>query len=257
MWQESELQILKELVGYYPVQVIESRINKWNKENQTGITRTTNSILIKLSRLNVLEKKKKKKTGTQKQWSKAEIEYLSSLVSSYPLELITKKINRWHRRFKTGVRRSVCAVRKKINSSKYSVNPIDDNMTANEWARQLGLSRNRVLRWKREQGLKHLIINKRKLAINVKDMTDFAERKPHLFCMAKKETLLYYFGEELTEKIESSKTKCPEIAFKSKPIQRTDTGEIYCSMAKASRELGLDQMTVAREAKREGWLRFV
>lgn len=257
-WKEEEIKIMMPMVGYYPAQTITHKINKWNKENNTGAVRTVRATILKLNRLGYSEKGKiKRKVGITQKWSEAEIEYLIENNSSYPVRVLTQKINRWHRMNATGIKRTLESVRGKLQKMGRSQVPIDNNMTAAEWARQFGFHRHRVVNWTRLYGLRSTSVARNKLSISVEDMTLFAKKRPYLFSSANKEYLLYYFGESLTETILSHKDKCPDTLSKKRPILRVDTGEIYKSILEASKRLGIGKTAVRSEAKRGGWLRFV
>jgi hypothetical protein len=192
--------------------------------------------------------------GSNRAWSEGELELLEISVNSYPTEMITKKINRFNRKHKTGVIRTKNAIEVKINRMGYSQLATEDNMSAREWARSLRLNSCRVQGWIRKQelqaikGCNYWIISK-------KDMIEFANRRPELLASVSEDILLYYFGESLTHFILSKKEKCPPLSVRYQ-IRRTDTGLIYSSLTKAAKDLGMNRHSVRNEAKRNGWLRF-
>lgn len=196
--------------------------------------------------------------GQQKSWHPAEIDLLAELIEYYPIPLIAKKINKWHIKNKSKTRRSCNAVKVKLNRMGYSATPKEDNMTATDWARQLKLSHYRVNDWVKRSGLLSKKIAHNKLAISIKQMTDFAREKPHLFTEVPEDVLVYYFGDEVTARVIDYKKKHPHPVGISRPVYRIDTGKQYKSLHEAENETGISRQSLTREAKRSnGWLRFV
>lgn len=250
-WTKEEIGIVLEMRGY-PIQVVLRRINDWHRQTNSETRRSVDSVASQIRKLKI-----GKLTGTTSSWSEKEIEYLTENCGYYPVKILTQKINRWHRRHGTGIKRSSTAVKVKLTKLGYSATPKDDNMTASEWARQLGFGRYKVREWVRHRGLIAKEIARNKLCISVEEMKAFAKEKPHLFSSANQEYLLYYFGEELTQAILDAKEKSYEVVSRKKPIKRKDTGEVYTSIFEASKQLKMDKNAVRREAQRGGWLQFV
>jgi hypothetical protein len=192
--------------------------------------------------------------GSNKAWSEGELELLEKLINTCPTEMITDKINKFNRKHKTGVTRTKNAIEVKINRMGYSHIATEDNMSAKEWARALGLKSHRVQGWIRKVGL-GAIKGCNYWIISKENMIEFAKRKPELLAVVSKDILLYYFGESLTDFILSNKEKSPPVSVRHK-IKRTDTGEVYESLTKAAKDLGMNRHSVRDEAKRNGWLKF-
>lgn len=192
-------------------------------------------------------------------WSKAEINLLYSLVDVEQTEIIYRKINYWHEQKKTGIIRSKDAVKGKILSLGLSTSVSNkiDNMTPSEWSRKLGVSRHRVNKWIKNSGLVAIRLYTSKWRVSLKDLTDFAYKKPYLFSDIKEDILNYYFAPDLVEVITSEKNK--SIFNKNKPmaIKRLDTNQIFPSINQASESLGMTNDAVRRELKRKNsWLVF-
>jgi hypothetical protein len=119
----------------------------------------------------------------------------------------------------------------------------------------LGLKSDRVRGWTRSRGLNYAR-RESSFIITVEDMRKFATEKPHLFSAVSEDVLIYYFGNNLTRLILSNKKTCPDFQPKYR-IQRLDNKFIYPSLYKAAKDLGMRKEAVKREAKRNGWLRFV
>jgi hypothetical protein len=169
--------------------------------------------------------------------------------------MITDKINRFHRRKRTGITRTRGSVKTKINRLGFSVIATENNMSSRKWARMLGLKSDRVRGWTRSRGLNYAKRSS-SFIITIEDMTRFAEEKPHLLSSVSEDILSYYFGDELTKIILSNRHKCPDLQPRFK-IQRLDNHVIYPSLYKAAKDLGMREEAVKREAQRNGWLRFV
>jgi hypothetical protein len=196
--------------------------------------------------------------GQQKSWHPEEIDLLEELIEYYPIPLIAKKINKWHRKNNSKTTRSCNAVKIKLNRMGYSATPKEDNMTATDWSRQLKLSHYRVNDWVKRGGLSYKKIAHNKLAISQEQMTSFAREKPHLFTEVPEDILVYYFGDEVTAKVIDYKRKHPHPIGISRPVYRIDTGKQYKSLHEAEDETGISRQVLTREAKRsDGWLRFV
>jgi hypothetical protein len=193
--------------------------------------------------------------ASNKAWSESELELLEILVNIYPPEMITGKINKFNRKHKTGVTRTKNAVEVKINRIGYSQLATEDNMSAREWARSLGVNSYRVQGWIRKQGLQ-AIKGCNYWIISKNNMIEFANKRPELLAVVSKDILLYYFGESLTHFILSKNKMSPPMSVRYK-IKRTDTGLIYSSLTKAAKDLGMNRHSVRNEAKRNGWLKFV
>lgn len=194
--------------------------------------------------------------GKGKRWNSEELDLLDDLIGRYPLRIIAKKINNWHRKNKTNITRTFNAVKVKVLRDNYSTEPTEDNMTITRWAKQLRISPHRVRGWTRFSGLVHQKVARNKLAISIKNMKDFACQKPFLFADISKDILLYYFGEKVTNQILASKPLRDKLVG-NKQITRIDTGETYTSIREASRKTGIIRCTIKREAERDGWLKFV
>lgn len=50
-WSEGELELLEILVNNCPSEMITAKINKFNRKQQTGITRTKNAVEVKINRM--------------------------------------------------------------------------------------------------------------------------------------------------------------------------------------------------------------
>jgi hypothetical protein len=187
-------------------------------------------------------------------WSENELRVLQTLVNTFPIEMITAKINRFHCQNLTGIERTKTAVKARIRKMGYSRLATEDNMSAREWSRSLGLNVYRVQGWIRKQGLgyrrgcNYLIISRN-------NMIAFAKRKPELLAGVSEDILLYYFAESLTNIILSKKAKCPDF-MPIRKILRVDNNTIYPSLHEAERQLGMSRRSIKNEAKRGGWLRF-
>jgi hypothetical protein len=196
--------------------------------------------------------------GQQKSWHPEEIDLLEELIEYYPIPLIAKKINKWHKKNNSRTKRSCNAVKVKLNRMGYSATPKEDNMSATDWSRQLKLSHYRVNDWVKRGGLSYQKIAHNKLAISIEQMTNFAREKPHLFTEVPEDILVYYFGGEVTAKVIDYKRKHPHPIGISRPVYRIDTGKQYKSLHEAEEETGISRQSLTREAKRsDGWLRFV
>lgn len=196
--------------------------------------------------------------GQQKKWHPGEIDLLDELIEYYPIPLIAKKINKWHKKNNSKTRRSCNAVKVKLNRMGYSATPKEDNMTASDWCRELKLNPYRVNGWVKKRGLQYRKIAHNKLAISIEQMADFAKEKPHLFTEVPEDILVYYFGDEVTTRVIDYKKKHPHPVGISRPVYRIDTGKQYKSLHEAEDETGISRHSLAREAKRsDGWLRFV
>lgn len=202
----------------------------------------------------------KKKGESLDRWSKDEINLLYNLVDVEQTEIIYRKINYWHEQNKTGITRSKDAVKGKILSLGFSTaisNKID-NMTPSEWSRKLGVSRHRVNKWIKISGLAAVKLHTTKWRVSLKDLTDFAHRKPYLFSDIAEDILKYYFDSDLVRVIKSDTNKF--IFNKNKPmaVKRLDTNQIFPSLNQASESLGMTNDAVRRELKRKGsWLVIV
>lgn len=199
----------------------------------------------------------KKKGESLNRWSKDEINLLYSLVDTEQTEIIYRKINYWHEQNKTGIIRSKDAVKGKILSLGFStaISHKTDNMTPSEWSRKLGVSRNRVNKWINISGLVAVRLHTTKWRVSLKDLTDFAQRKPYLFSDIDGDILNYYFDADLVKTITSDKSK--SIFSKNKPmaIKRLDTNQVFPSMSQAAESLGMTNDAVRRELKRKNsWL---
>jgi hypothetical protein len=187
-------------------------------------------------------------------WSENELRVLQTLVNTCPTEMITAKINQFHRKHLTGIKRTKTAIKARIRKMGYSRLATEDNMSAREWSRSLGLNVYRVQGWIKKQGLKHRK-GSNYLIISRNNMIAFAKRKPELLAGVCKDILLYYFGESLTNMILSNKANCPDF-MPIRKILRVDNNIIYPSLHEAERQLGISRVSIKNEAKRGGWLRF-
>lgn len=194
--------------------------------------------------------------GKGKIWGEEELELLDDLAGHYPLRLITKKINSWHKKNNTDIKRSVTAVKVRMIRLKYPIEATEDNMTISRWARQLNISPHRIRGWTRFSGLQHEKVARNKAAISIKSMKELATERPFLFADIAPEILQYYFGDEITNLILANKPMREKMVG-NKPIRRIDTGEVYSGIKEASRRMGMDRATVKREASKNGWLHFV
>lgn len=79
-----------------------------------------------------------------KKWALEELEFLDDLAGRYPLQIITKKINNWHRKNKTQIKRTQTAVKIKMMRCNYSATPSEDNMSFAGWAKELRIKYDRV-----------------------------------------------------------------------------------------------------------------
>lgn len=188
-------------------------------------------------------------------WTQEEIFILEKLAGTCPLIDIVKAVKRHNRRNKTGIERNRNAVRVKLMRLGLGWQCTEDNMTAYEWSRQLGLSKWRVANWVIEGYLQPRKIAHSQNAISIKEMTELAKSKPHLFSAVEPDILEYFFGEELTKEILRNKNKCYEWKCRTRLIKRTDTGEVVKGVKNLARQLNIDPRTIRAELKRQnGWL---
>jgi hypothetical protein len=83
-------------------------------------------------------------------------------------------------------------------------------------------------------------------------MKDFANKRPELFSHIPKDVLLYYFGEEITDKI----LETPLKRLRSQAVNIN--GKIYQSLREASRETKMPLQSLCREVKRpDSWIKKV
>lgn len=191
----------------------------------------------------------------QGRWTEDELMILEKLSGNKPLIDIVRAVQKYHRDNNTGIERSRNAVRVKLMRLGLSWRCTEDNMNAYEWSRQLGLGKYRVANWVIEGYLKHRKIAHSQNAISLKQMTDLATNKPHLFSAVDTDILEYFFGEELTKKILKHKQRCYEYRCRTRHIKRTDTGEIVKGVKNLARQLNIDPRVIRRELKKkDSWL---
>lgn len=199
----------------------------------------------------------KKPTGTKKRWSKEELAYLDKLWDNYPASVIAGKINYWHQKNNRQIVRTTKAIQAKLNHLGCSATPTEDNMTVQEWGRDLGVKGTRSSNWK-AYGLKCVLISSNKNMVSVKDMKEFILAKPYLFSDINPEILEYYFGKEVADIVLKNKEKRRELVPLKRKIMRTDTGEIYPSVRQASKALYRSRFVLYKELKKEnGLVRYV
>lgn len=184
----------------------------------------------------------------KKRWTDEEIDFLFKYCGVLPIALLVKKFNKT---FKTN--RTSHAITSKIWRLGLTHKVEIDYLTKTQWAKTFGFNNGHIMtRWERK-GLKVVKLNQYQHAISIKAMAKFANERPHLFTSIDQEILLYYFDEELVNKINQSKS----YTYSAKKIKTSD-GRTFDSQTQASQQLRLSQRSIAREIKRpDGWLQLV
>lgn len=194
---------------------------------------------------------------TNRFWTAQEDDIIEKMVGYFTIHQIVKKLNKWHRKQATGITRRRQAVQKRINYLGYSSIPSEDNMTTGLWAKQLGISKVRLDNYRRFNGLQGTKISYNKTIISIKQMTDMLEEHPHLLSDVNPDILVYYFGEELTNKILAHKVVRDKIVKIPAKVKRVDNGMVYPSLRVAEKNLKMSRCAITAETKRNGWLRKV
>lgn len=190
-------------------------------------------------------------------WSKEEDDFLMNLAERFPVTMVVSKINTWHCINKRSITRTLGSVRWRLYKLGFSVRPVVDNMNGSEWAKQLNLCRATITVWVKKHGLECIKLRTGRLVIGVKEMTDFAKRRPDLLSIVDQEILEYFFEADLVKLINDHKADREKIS-KKKEVRRIDTGKIYPSIRQASKELGVRRRSVQEEVARpDGWLQLV
>lgn len=184
----------------------------------------------------------------KKTWTEQEIDFLFKYCGSLPINLLIEKFNS-----KFGTNRTRQSIACKIGRLGLTYRVELDCLSKLEWAKIFGFNHGHVMtRWERK-GLKVIKFNSRNHAISIKDMRKFANEKPHLFTLINKDILLYYFDEELVNKI----SKSNNLNYKPQKVKASD-GRIFSSLREASRKLNISLRTISSEVKRpDGWLKVI
>ena len=184
----------------------------------------------------------------RKTWTDKEIDFLFKYCGVLPIALLIEKFNKT---FNTN--RTRYSLTSKIGRLGLTYAVEFDHLTKKQWAKTFGFNNNHVMtRWERK-GLRVIKLNKHQHAISIKDMAKFANERPHLFTSINRDILLYYFSEELVNKIANSKSR----TYSPKKVKTPD-GRIFNSQKQASKQLRISERSIAREVSRpDGWLKLV
>jgi len=181
-------------------------------------------------------------------WTEEEIDFLYHYAGEYPLALLTKKLNTEFSR-----NRTKSALSSKMSQLKLSSRPTVDFFSAEQWAKELGFNNStRINVWVKKKGLKAIKLDATHSAITIRAMQQFAKRRPELFGHVPFDILLYYFGEEVTNKVANTPLK----RYHPQPV--IINGKQYSSIREASRHTHYSVSFLAREVKRpNSWIKKV
>jgi hypothetical protein len=180
-------------------------------------------------------------------WAEKEIDFLYRWAGKLPITLLVEKLNK---NFQNN--RSRMSVQSKINRLGLYSRTEMDYMTANQWAKEFGFNNSNCINVWAKKGLERIKLNRTHNAISIKAMKDFANKRPELFSHIPKDVLLYYFGEEITDKI----LETPLKRLRSQAVNIN--GKIYQSLREASRETKMPLQSLCREVKRpDSWIKKV
>lgn len=249
-WKQAEIDIILSLVSHVPISDVTHAINEWNISNNTGITRSAKKVRERAVLLGHKERPKRcKKTP---RWSKEELEYLLDKAGELPLDIITQRLNRWHKSHKTGHTRTRQSVKSRLKRLGYSSLPTSDCLRYPHWEKELNLSKQKISNWERRGYICHTFKTPNYRFLSIKDMETFMKRKPYLFKGSPDEIIEYYFGQDMLALVKQSKSP-----REPRPIMRVDNGQVFPSINQASKSLKLAPLTIVTEANREnGWLRY-
>jgi hypothetical protein len=249
-WKQAEIDILLSLVSHVPISDVTHAINEWNISNNTGIARSAKKVRERAVFLGYKERPNRcKKTP---RWSKEELEYLLDKAGELPVDIITRRLNRWHKSHQRKIKRTRQAVKSKLRRLGYPSLPTFDCLRYSHWEKELNVSQGSMNNWERRGHVCPTFSTHNYRFLSIKDMENFMKRKPYLFKKAPDDIIEYYFGREMVDLVKQSKSP-----REPRPIMRTDNGQVFPSINQASKSLKLAPLTIITEANREnGWLRY-
>jgi hypothetical protein len=177
-------------------------------------------------------------------WTEKEIDFLYQYAGKFPIALLVEKLNQ-----KFNQNRTRLAVQTKINRlGLYSKTELD-YMSAQQWAKEFGFKFSNQINVWAKKGLERIKLDRTHNAITIKAMKKFANQRPDLFGHIDEDILLYYFGEEITNKILNTPLK----RYPPQPV--VINGKKYHSLREASRQTKLPLKSICREVKRpDSWI---
>ena len=181
-------------------------------------------------------------------WTEEEKDYLESLAGLYPLEKICKKMRAYQERNGLPVR-SQDAIKVKITKMGVSRKRTLDNFNLAELARVLGVNRARTNNWYTNYRLP-IRRHGHSIAVPLEKFREWAYANPRLFADIDPERLNWLMDDAVF--CQSTQELCRPTPGRKLAVQRLDTGEIYSSVAEASRSVYASNGVIGKAIARGG-----
>jgi hypothetical protein len=181
----------------------------------------------------------------KRRFTKAELDYLMSMLGEVPRYKLTKRMNQFCERngLPPRTERSVIKKAEKIKKELglQTLIPSDNHFSILALSEYVGIAENQLRKWVR-RGLLTAKKENSKYRITLDQFKSFGLKHPDLISQSPKEILIYLYGKTKTEQI--LKHQKPKRC--SKPIKVKDlrTGKTYNSIMDASKATGYKHVTI-------------
>ncbi len=175
--------------------------------------------------------------GTRARWTRGDLELLHSLAESLPIKMLCGIFNAKAKQNQRP-QRSLNAIKARLLTLGYSIEPQHSTYTIASLARLLNCSEGAISYW-RKLGLKTTKSAKNpkaKVYIRIEDVRQFARRRPELFGGFDRDALFIIFENmDMVEKILKAYPKRNCIITEKQPVRCIETGVVYSSYLEAAR----------------------